>query len=75
MFAEFFYETSENGPTRRLHFGLTSNGRADLYGASCSIRPDIIVVSIMSLPLRVSVGVHQITTEVFKVPADFETSG
>ena len=40
VFAEFFYDTSEAGPTRRLHFGLTSNGRADLYGASCRIRVD-----------------------------------
>ena len=48
MFAEFFYETSENGPTRRLHFGLTSNGRADLYGASCgiSIQNDLLVNSL-----------------------------
>ena len=41
MFAEFFYDTSEAGPTRRLQFGLTSNGRADLYGASCGIRREI----------------------------------
>ena len=54
VFAEFFYETSEAGPTRRLHFGLTSNGRADLYGASCGIRVTIG-------HLRVTIDHHRIT--------------